>query len=340
MSDQAIKLFEALSGVDEELLERCNQKADRKNTMVYRLFEKYGRALAACFCLMMVGAAVWSGYRFVTASYGSDASGSNNSQAELSGMAQSLLTADGGSNGESGGAGPSSEMTGGNVTTADGTAGDRAEPGYGADGRRQEAASSAAAVEAAMPAAEQEPVQNSMSSMTEDKAGNISTSGNNLASPTENSISGEDSIAKKIDDLLKKENQITDSREVVPWEEATALEPFVDYLPTTLPAGYRAFSARRSSFPDSWNDIIFKWSDGEHILSLDMTLGEVMDREEIEKRDGINEYLAEEFRKELIPEPLEGEIRFTLYYADGMEISFVGYISADEMWEVVESVSK
>lgn len=336
MSDQAMKLFEALSGVDEELLERCDQKVNRKNTTVYNLFGKYGRTMAACICLIVVGVAAWSGYRFVTGPCGSDASGQNGSPAEAADMGGSILTADGGSNGESGKVFSDSEMLGNDATAAGGTAGNGEITESEVNGNPAEA--SAAAVEAATPEAQQEPAQN-MQAMTADKAGSMSSSGEDRDLHTE-SVSERDNTAEKMEEMRRLESQIADSRSAVPWEEAIALDPFAGYLPTVLPAGYEPLSARRSTFPDLWNNVIYKWSEGEHIFSLDMTLGEVMTREDMEKRDGINEFLAEEFQKEWIPEPLDGQIRFTLYYADGMEIGFAGYVTADEMWEVVEAVSR
>lgn len=332
MSDQAMKLFEALSSVDEELLERCEQRVQRKGTAFYRLSRKYGRAIAACFCLIAVGAAAWSGYRFVTGSYGSDASGSNGATAELSDMEQSFLTAEDGDKSGSGGAvSDSGIMTGSDMALSDGEAGGGENFGSEDNGIRPDAASP----EEAWPAVQQEAMQ---STQEADKSGCMSSAGDGPASSAESNLSGMGSTAEKMEEMLNKESGLTDSREVILWEEAISLSPFADHIPTVLPAGYEPLSARRSASPDSWNNMIYKWSEGEHILSLNMTLGEVKTREDIERADGINEYLAEDFRKELIPEPLEGQISFTLYYTDGMRIDFAGYISADEMWDMVESV--
>lgn len=55
----AIRVMEALSAVDEELLERSGKTAAQsKNKMTVRRFvQKYAVACAACFCLMVLGAA-------------------------------------------------------------------------------------------------------------------------------------------------------------------------------------------------------------------------------------------------------------------------------------------
>lgn len=330
MSDQAMKLFEALSGVDEELLERCNQKENSKDVTVYRLFGKYGRAMAACVCLIVVGAAAWSGYRLITGSGGENLSGSYNQAAEmpaeLSDMAQSFDIADAGT------AKGYEEARAEDTTAVEGM-----ESAGGADTIEAEAESDVA-LGAAGPAAEQ---QTSQSAVESAKTSDTASPGTVPDSYTGNDISEIDNMTKRMSELLKKESELVDSREAVPWEEACSLEPFARYLPTYLPAGYQAFSARQSALPDEWNNVIFKWSDGEYILSLSMTQGEVMTREEIDKRDGLNEYLAEEIRKELISgAQLDGHIYFTLYYADGMRIDFDGYVTVDEMWELVESVSK
>lgn len=333
MSDQAIRIFEALSGVDGELLERCDRKAVRESTKVYRLLGKYGRTMAACICLIAVGAAAWSGYRFVTGGGGSGASGANQSPARWADRTESILTADSGSGGSDGG------MTGNDMTAADGTAGDGATPEMEANELPAAMPSPTAAVESAAPEAQKESVQ-SAQSMASDTAGNMSSSGEELGSHTGNGSSETDDMAEKMEEILRREGELTDSRELLPWEEAIALYPFAGYVPTALPAGYVPLSARRSPLPDSWNNVIYKWSEGEHVLSLNMTLGEVKTGEDIEREDGLNEYLAGEFRKELIPEPLDGQICFTLYYGDGMRIDFSGYITVDEMWDIVKSVSE
>lgn len=332
MSDQAMKLFEALSGVDEELLERCEQRVQRKGMAAYRLFGKYGRSIAAAFCLIAVGAAAWSGYRFVTGSYGSDASGSNGATAQLSDMEQSVLTADGG---DCGGAAPSAGMTGSDMALSDGTAGGGVVTGPEADGIREEAPSSAASAEAASAETQQDVMQSAQGE--EDRSSSVAST-ENLASPAESGVSEMESAAEKMEAMRRKESGLMDSREQILWEEAIALKPFADHIPTVLPGGYEPLSARRSTLPDSWNNVIYKWSEGEHILSLNMTLGEVKTEEDIVKEDGLNEYLAKDFRRELMPEPLDGQIQFTLYYSDGMKIDFAGYITVDEMWDMVESV--
>lgn len=332
MSDQAMKLFEALSGVDEELLERCNdQKVNRKNITVHRWFWRYGRTMAACICLIVVGAAAWSGYRLVMGSWGSaNSSGSgqsmNTSPAELSDMAQSVAVMDEGSDGY--------RNTGSDDTTAEVSMGSTTETA--GEGARQEVGTGRIESEmentAAVEAATQTPGQ---SQMEANKTNDTGSSGDSYDSHAESTI------AERMAELLKRESALSDSRQMISWGEACSLEPFAGYLPTALPAGYEAFSARQSALPDEWNNVIFKWSDGEHILSLNMTQGEVMTREEIDRRDGVNEYPAEEIRKELISgAQLDGHIYFTLYYADGMRIDFDGYITVDEMWEIVESVSK
>lgn len=55
----AIRVMEALSAVDEELLERSGKTAaESKNKMTVRRFvQRYAVACAACFCLMVLGAA-------------------------------------------------------------------------------------------------------------------------------------------------------------------------------------------------------------------------------------------------------------------------------------------
>lgn len=55
---KAMRIFEALSGVEEELLVECNKDDAKKNSVIP--FWKYGKAIAACFCLVVAGALVWT----------------------------------------------------------------------------------------------------------------------------------------------------------------------------------------------------------------------------------------------------------------------------------------
>lgn len=312
MSDQAVKIFEALSDVDEELLERCNRKTDRENDTARRLFQTYGRAVAAGICLIVAGAVSWGGYQLIRGSSQSNSSGG--AHMELSDMAQSAEAAVGDPADLNGDGGP------GNA------AGAGAEPAAGM------AEDTGAATTDGMMAAQE-------SAQTE------SLQGQTAGTPAKEEITqeGGQTVADKEQqaDLREQQTAQLDSRQEIPWEEACATEPFSSYLPTVLPDAYEAFSARRSLFPEQWDNLLFRWTGGGQILSLDMTLGEVVTREDIERRDGLYEYTAEDFSKELMPDPPAGELlAFTLYYADGMRIDFRGYITADEMWEVVESIKQ
>lgn len=51
----AMRIFEALSGVDEELLIRCEEKTKKTVPFWY-----YGKVLAACLCFVVMGALLWS----------------------------------------------------------------------------------------------------------------------------------------------------------------------------------------------------------------------------------------------------------------------------------------
>ncbi|MCM1542362.1 MAG: hypothetical protein NC121_14025 [Blautia sp.] len=325
MSEQAVKIFEALSDVDEELLERCNQEADQKTGALYRLYRKYGKAMAACLCLMAVGAAAWGGYRLTADKYQSGQG--LNGAADLA--ASSMAAADCGALEENGEAEWEAGTAGGEAALADGIT--------------TEAVPAPAAGAASAEAADLQ-MEQSASSQTEagkihdlespDSSGGTDTVG---AASQEVSLSQADKYAQ----LRGQENALLDSRGEISWEEACTTEPFSSYLPTVLPAGYEAFSARRSAFPEQWDNLIFKWTDGGQIFYLNMTQGETVTREDIERRDGLNEYVAEDFRKELMPDPPAGEpLSFTLYYADGMRIDFNGYVTADEMWAVVESIDR
>lgn|GEM_PF-6535777 len=57
-SEKAMKLMQALSGVDEELLERSGERKTGHKTV--RFMNRYGRGCAACLCLIAAGAAFFA----------------------------------------------------------------------------------------------------------------------------------------------------------------------------------------------------------------------------------------------------------------------------------------
>ncbi len=78
--EQAIRILEAMSGVDEELLARSERKAPAKQSgKVVSFWHKYGKAMAACACLAVLGTAFWG--------IGNLSKSSDNAAAEPHGMA-------------------------------------------------------------------------------------------------------------------------------------------------------------------------------------------------------------------------------------------------------------
>ena len=60
MSEGGFRIMEALSGVDESLLERSDKAGRTKKTKTaYRWMLRYGSLCAACLCLCVLGAAFW-----------------------------------------------------------------------------------------------------------------------------------------------------------------------------------------------------------------------------------------------------------------------------------------
>lgn len=57
-SEKAMKLMQALSGVDEELLERSEER--KTGHKIVRFMNRYGKGCAACLCLIVAGAAFFS----------------------------------------------------------------------------------------------------------------------------------------------------------------------------------------------------------------------------------------------------------------------------------------
>ena len=57
-TEKAMKLMQALSGVDEELLARSEEK--RPEHKIVRFMNRYGKGCAACLCLIVAGAAFFA----------------------------------------------------------------------------------------------------------------------------------------------------------------------------------------------------------------------------------------------------------------------------------------
>jgi len=319
MSEKAMKLFEALSGVDPELLERCGGTSlEKKKKVKGMIFQRYGRAMAACICLLAVGALSWGGYRLVWGPCGSADSGNGTAAAQnqtavnLSDMEVSAAPDMAGGAGDSYQApeAPSQESVkeyeGNQDTLTFGeTSSDKAESGSRA------------------------PIQDYVSELQIPM-----TSAGNTAE-----AAGAAGIEAQRESEAKKETVITDSRREIEWEQACALEPFSGYFPTVIPEGYQPFSARRSALPQEWNEVLFQWSSGNQRLYLEMSVVDAKRKESATWSQPENYYSAEEFTRELIPEPSEdGEIRFTVYYPDGVELLFAGSVSRDEFWEMYLSV--
>lgn len=327
MSDQAIKLFEALSDVDEELLERCNRE---KNKVIYMPLGKYKRAMTACVCLLVVGVLSWGGYQLIGGRKGSAGSGSDSAApVQIQDMAEPMETRAGASEEDFAASGANTSQY--------------AEPvkeGIGDDQTQTTAERE-----------QNDNIVDSADRFSEQKRNDAASSVggtspesdaiDNLQGSTSNNFATGKSEAQMDKEM---ESTLLDSRTEVPWNTACKAEPFGSYLPTVIPAGYKPLSARQSSVPDEWNNMIFKWGNGEQMLYLNMTVGEAKTKDEIkaeiQKSDGLYQYLAEDFIKDMIPDPIDGEISFTLYYTDGMEINFFGSITEDEMWELVKSISR
>ncbi len=66
----AMRIFEALSGVDEQLLERCQGKDIPSQNKKPQGLWYYGKVMAACFCLVIIGSALWAGGNLLFSSTG------------------------------------------------------------------------------------------------------------------------------------------------------------------------------------------------------------------------------------------------------------------------------
>lgn len=278
--DKALRLLEALSGADEELVARseeagsANGLAGRRITdggtgktadRAVRFYRRGSKILAACFVFAVLGAV------FGTANVIFQPKGSLSGQKEETPMEEMAY--------DSAGAAAS-----GNTAAASGD-------GYGISDsgtdRNEETNTDTVSLQASKEGTESEAEK--QGELSDGRAGE-NGAGNSAAAVTENGKvsssqqaaasnsqqgTGKDDIENKEQnetaDCLVDMEAIYKTSEEITEKEARAMEVLGSYIPTVIPAGYRFETAGRSISDDSVKELYILWTQGMDDIRLAIT---------------------------------------------------------------------
>lgn len=349
--EYAFLIMEALSGVEEDLLERCNEENTGKKARAEKHaarsrslpIRKFAGAWAAVLCLAVAGAASWGGYL------------------------QMRNMEDGAS--RSGGSGSASQEN--SITGMGGaTQGEYAEPGAA------EALPESTAAEDRAPEGKKE-----MYEVPGQECGQADGNAipdfenlkNNCADKTDVSGGAEQPEERSEEDaVLEKEGCLRLNARNYTEEEAGKQEEFMGYIPDKLPEGY-VFESAYSNLDLEEQNLTICWSRGMDIIVLSLHRTEsAVATVDIDKPETYDERLYEipfgdtvpaEYR-EAFNDPvfawgdLNLEIirsrmlayedsgdtavprgNFKVLYPDGMLLDFNGRGTAEEIWDMLCSIS-
>lgn len=315
--ESAVRIMEALSGVDEELLERCGRQKPVKikkttnvseNGRAWGFMRRYGKACAACICLALLGAA----YGVSTLRTDSSAGGTSSDAVKPESVMQE--------------AAEEYEVGSGDEIPAEG-------------GEETVVTEEAESFENISRYAETEPVWLDIDMLVENASGHMeraesadSVSQELLSSAIPEQKSEKTEDAEDKDDMSEK---LTDSVSgtAVSWEDVYAVSGLGNHVPTELPEGYTPLFAEQSAGEDVRNSLLLTWENQEYILWLNLTETE-LDADMLQGSDAAV-FSAEEDWQSRIPEPGEdGGIQFALLYDDGVLAEYKGWLTTDEITDL------
>lgn len=331
---KAMRLMEALSGVDVSLLERS------EGTVAVFPFWRYGKQLAVCFACMFLGVCAIGVYSVTTSNKSADQSNYASFKQEATTMNEASDAS-----GLSGAVQPPAEAEKGQLDMA-------------SEGKAEEV------------------------EQTSQLPAKAESNGTDGIDNKHNSVANEETIM----DLQDAETSVClkDNREQITLEAAKQMERIGNYVPETIPAGYKFESARGSSPDNSYLDVSLCWCKGMDDIRLYITEfyavasmpADVNDsfRKRIvdpAKTEMYDEHLYEIPYAETVPKeyreifdnpvfkesdfslelvkarmksiPDAGDTntprgRFAVLYDSGILVEFNGRGSAEEIWEMFQSI--
>lgn len=341
--DKAFRIMEALSSVDEALLDRSEKPVKAKKRIpVWR----YGKMLAACFAFVMLGACALGAYIVVTWRAGS----SDQSAMESPSYAMNYNRA-------------------GEAAEAEGVP-DENVPEEGSGQSTDGPARESILTEQKLQSEKEEQHQDSGSRQS---GSTVDMSQNPEKSQIEvlNGVTEDDTPGLEVCQL--------DSRKELTWEEAREMV-IGAYLPTDIPEGYQLESIRGMAEAASYNEMTVFWVKGMDDICLHITdyyaiakppEGSDLILADISKPETYNVHLyeipygetvPEEYRQiffnpvfragDLTPELVEERMkavedsgdtdtprgRFGVLYDSGVLVEFNGDAAPEEVWEMFVSI--
>jgi len=339
--EQALRLLEALSGVDGELLERSAGVGARKaqsggaadtgaaihgpGAKAYRFVMRHGKACAACLCLFLLGAAFWGIVRPVILPKGMGMGGGNGAAS-----------------------GDTAQMAGG---------GD-----YGSDGAFAEEGLE-------MERAEETPEYGEVAEGAAGDGGAAEepqwfAGGGTTASVTENQeggsagmeVSGQEDVELKnaerenstaVQDSPEGAYSVKDSEAATGGQqgqtpggspEPVASRGMEDYIPSVVPTGYQQTYERCEPVAGGGNSLTLMFSDGERHFWLHITETEYTADMSFETKPPV--LTVKEDWKSLLPAAeQDGSIQFGLLFEDGVLVEYQGYLTEEEICEMFASLT-
>lgn len=297
----ALRVMEALSAVDEELLERCEEPGAAtaggdKKAPIYRFVQRCAKACAACLCLVVLGA-VYFGMRQMDKNFSrsneAKSDGADNYSGQMAGEAENAAPMD--MAGDTGAEAPVEEATEG--FSFSGGASAEGEPEW------LDVEHLAALPDATL---EQE------------------TTAAEEGSEKAEAVKENDRVqsADKSSDSVGAAMQSTPTREEL-GEKVAVPER---YSPVEMEAG----NGGRDS-------LLYEWSDGEHSLWLRITQTELKVDMLIDAEPPV--YTVQEEWRELIPDAgVDGYVQFALLYENGMLAEYRGVLEREEIIRLMESL--
>lgn len=339
--NSAMRIMDALSGVDEELLERCEQSGQSRSGYHRPLWQQ-ARAWAAVLCLAVVGAVSFGGYRLTQmGGMGSASGGEENA-------AYSMET----------------------VELADETAKEEESAGEGADAAPQDTAGLDGA-EVPMQSADK--TESEFGVQRQESIADAEKNSNQAAAGTKDSEGSADAEAAQEEMKADMDGCLPLQAQKLTEAEARGTEVLGGYVPTVLPKGYGFESASRNLDRQEEN-LTLCWSRGMDSILLGIekteTVPATVDIARTESYDErlyeipYGETVPEEYR-EIFQDPIfaiedlsleviksrvishndRGDTdtprgNFRVLYPDGVLVRFNGRGTPEEIWEMFCSMGE
>ena len=305
----AERLFGALSGVDEELLER----SEKKQKVVP--FRRYGGVLVASICLCVVGGALWA--------TGNMPYSVRNESADTTGAMQDKVAE---ANEQ---AAAVADMDTADVTTADNAAADAVEGAWAEEDAVAELADGGEGAVQDMPG--EKP---NLGAVKDENAGTYVEEG----AVQESALNDSAGTIDRTSSTTEKQGAMAETLSEI---QAREIKLLGSYLPATIPDGYEFENAYCVGDTENASSLSVCWKNGADEIWITVTTGDPADHgsSAVAFRNLTKEWIAEQMK----PTENEGDTdtpegNFTVVYENGVLVKFSGRGSADNIWKMFQSI--